>query len=103
MNLCIVIVQIRSIPKQTSIQKDNFVTKIQVQLSKMNQQKNFDQFTAFFWGELGEKVIEHFRVGDYVILEGVLNFEIFDSSNFSEKELNLTVFNICPFLLVDID
>lgn len=103
MNLCILIVQIISIPKQPLMQEDSFVTKIQVQLSKLNQRNEFDQFPVFFWGTLGEKVIEHFRVGDYVIIEGVLNFEFSDSSNFFEKKLNLTVFNICPFLLVDID
>jgi single-stranded DNA-binding protein len=103
MNLCILIVQIVSTPQQYVIQQDISVTEMQVLLFKSNQKKGFDKFKTVFWGDLGKKVTEHFRVGDYIIIEGILKFESSNSQNFFQKELKFTVFNICPFLLVNID
>jgi single-stranded DNA-binding protein len=71
-------------------------------ISKIKK-KGFDTFTIYIWGNLGEKVIKNFRVGDYVIIEGVLSFTAINIAADSQKELKFTVFNICPFLLVDID
>lgn len=71
-------------------------------ISKIKK-KGFDTFTICIWGNLGEKVIKNFRVGDYVIIEGVLSFTAINIAADSQKELKFTVFNICPFLLVDID
>lgn len=103
MNLCILIVRIVSKPTQDLLRRNISVTRMQVELVEPNQKQEFDKFTALLWGNLGEKVIEHFRVGDYVIIEGVLKLQSFYSNIPFQKKLNFTIFNICPFLLVDLD
>lgn len=102
MNSCILIVQIISIPKECSTKGNISLVQIQVQLAKLKK-KGFDKFKIYIWGNLGEKVIKNFRVGDYVIIEGVLSFTSINTDNRLQKEVKFTVFNICPFLLVDID
>lgn len=103
MNFSILIVQIISIPKQCDKYEHIKLMEMKVQLPKLKQKNSFDQFKIYFWGDLGEKVIQHFRVGDFIIIEGLLSFEYNNFSNTIKKELKFTVFNICPFLLVDID
>lgn len=103
MNLCVLIVQIISTPKQHSTQGNISLVEIQVQLAKLKRIKGFDQFKIYIWGNLGEKTIQDFRIGDYIIIEGVLSFVSINSNSVLQKQLKFTVFNICPFLLVDID
>lgn len=103
MNSCILIVQIISIPKECSIQGDISLVEIQVQLAKIRKKKGFDQFKIYIWGNLGEKVLKDFRIGDYIIIEGILSFVSINSNRNLQKQLKFTIFSICPFLLVDTD
>lgn len=103
MNSCVLIVQIISKPKQLSTEGNISLVEIQVQLAKLKKIKGFDPFKIYLWGNLGEKVVQDFRIGDYIIIEGVLSFASINSNNSLQKQLKFTVFNICPFLLVDID
>lgn len=96
-------VQIISIPKQCSPRSDIYLVEILVQLAKFRKRKGFNEFKIYIWGDLGENVVKHFRVGDYIIIEGILSFLPIDSNNCLQKQLKFTVLNICPFLLVDID
>jgi len=96
-------VQILSIPKECTKEGDISLVKIQVQLAKIKRKKSFNQFKIYIWGNLAEKVVKHFRMGDYIIIEGILSFTSMDFKSYSQKEIKFTVLNICPFLLVDID
>ena len=103
MNSCILIVQIISTPNQCSTQGNIYLVEIQVQLAKSRKKKGFDQFKIYIWGNLGEKAVQDFRIGDYIIIEGVLSFASINSNSPLQKQLKFTVFNICPFLLVALD
>lgn len=103
MNSCTLMVQIISIPKECTKQGDISLVKIQVQLVKTKKKKSFNNFKIYVWGNLGEKVVKHFRMGDYIIIEGILSFIPINLKSYSQKEIKFTVLNICPFLLVDID
>jgi single-stranded DNA-binding protein len=103
MNLCTLIVQIISKPKECFKNENIYLVEIQVQLAKLKKKKGFDKFKIYIWGNLGEKVVTHFRVGDYIIIEGVLSFASINSNTLLQKQIKFTVFNIYPFLLVDID
>jgi single-stranded DNA-binding protein len=96
-------VQIISIPKECKKQGDISFVVIQVQLAKVRKKKSFSEFKIYIWGNLAEKVVKHFRMGDYIIIEGILSFTSLDLKSYSQKEIKFTVLNICPFLLVDID
>lgn len=103
MNSSTLMVQILSIPKESTKQGDISFVEIQVQLAKTRKKKSFNQFKIYIWGNLAEKVVKHFRMGDYIIIEGILSFTSVDLKSYLQKEIKFTVLNICPFLLVDID
>jgi hypothetical protein len=103
MNSCSLLVQIISLPTECLKQEEILFVKIKVQLQKLRKKRGFDQFYIYIWGDLSEKVVKEFRVGDYIIIEGLLSFNIDPLNNQFNKQIKFTVLNICPFLLVDTD
>ena len=101
MNSCTFIVKIISTP-QHFISKQNIKgLKVKVQFAQpKKRKKSFDQFEVVIWKE--KKVAEflnYYRVGDYILVGGRLNFEQAKSGSKLQKNSKLGLKISCPFWL----
>lgn len=101
MNSSTFIVKIVSTPKQHLISDDISVVETKVQFAKQRKKKTFDYFQISLWGNLGKGVLKYCRVGDYVIVKGILSFKKTKVGNHFRKETKMTVLKLYPFLLKD--
>ena len=101
MNSCTFIAKIVSTPQQRLITGDICLVETRIQIAKLWNKKGFDQFQISIWGNLGKDFIKYYRVGDYIIINGVLNFKEIKSGNLFKKETKMTVLDYYPFLLTD--
>lgn len=100
MNLCFLTVQISSLPLEYSKQNDVSFIKFKGLLSKLQRNKGFDILDIYIWGSLSETVIKNYRIGDYIVIEGILSYKYtYLSNNQPKKQMIFTIFNICPVLL----
>jgi single-stranded DNA-binding protein len=103
MNSCCFIAKIISTPKQRIILDDISLVETHVQVAKIRKRKTFDKFQIALWGKLGKEFIKYYRVGDYVIIKGILSFTKKKIGNRSQKETKFTVRKVYPFVLADHD
>jgi single-stranded DNA-binding protein len=99
MNSCSFVVKIVSKPLQRLVSKDICVVETRVQFSKLRKKKSFDQFKILLWGNLGKEFIKYYRVGDYILIKGMLHFKRIDPVNRFKKETEMTIIKVYPFLL----
>jgi single-stranded DNA-binding protein len=101
MNTCSFLVKIVSAPQQRLIADNINLVETQVQFAKLRKKKSFDQIQISIWGNLGSDFLKYYRVGDYIIIKGILSFKRNQSANPFQKETIMTVIKLYPFLLAD--
>lgn len=101
MNFSTFIVKIVSAPKQRLISDNILVVETKVQFAKQRKKKTFDYFQILLWGNLGKGFLKYCRVGDYIIVKGILNFKKRKIGKYFRKETRMTVLKVYPFLLED--
>jgi len=101
MNSCNFIVKIISKPKHKLIAKDIDIVSIMVQIPKLRKKKSFDQFQMVMWGNLAKNFLKYYKVGDYIIVKGILSFKKRKRGSRFQKQTRMTVIKLYPFLLVE--
>ena len=99
MNSCSFIVKIVSNPKQDLMGDNIPVVKTLVQIAKIRKKKSFNQIQISLWGKLGSDFLKYYKIGDYILIKGILSFNKIKSGNRLRKKPNLTVLKLYPFLL----
>jgi single-stranded DNA-binding protein len=97
-NIC-AIVKILETPKQKFINSKTFFLKFRVQLSKVRKSKTV---RLVIWGNLARSVLNHYKINDYILIEGYVSHQARMYSNKTKKPLKkviLTAFKVSPFLL----
>ena len=103
MNTCNFLVKIISSPKQRIIGDNLSLVEAQIQFTKGRKKKGFEQFRLSIWGKLGEDFIKYYRIGDYIIVQGILSFLPSKGQKTYKKNAKLTVLKVYPFVLVEKD
>lgn len=103
MNSCNFIVKIISTPKHKLISNDIDIVSIMVQIPKLRKKKSFDQFQMVMWGNLAKDFLKYYRIGDYIIVKGILSFKKSKRGNRFQKKPRMTVIKLYPFLLTEKD
>jgi single-stranded DNA-binding protein len=99
MNSCSFVVKIVSNPLQKLVSNNIWVVETRVQFVKIRKKKSFDQFQIVLWGNLGKEFKRYYRIGDYVLIKGMLRLKRIKSRNRFKKETEMTVIKVYPFLL----
>lgn len=93
------IVKILETPKQRLVTKQVHLITIRAQLS----QNGKNQFvTLVFWGNLGRKIKEFYKLNDYILIEGYISIRKkrkFNRSKQNPKQVTITVLKVYPILL----
>lgn len=101
MNSCTFIVKIISTPQHFTSKQNIKGLKVKVQFAQpKKRKKSFDQFEIVIWKE--KKVAEflnYYRIGDYILVGGSLNFEQAKSGSKLQKNSKLGLKISCPFWL----
>ena len=95
------IVKIISISQRKVTKSYFYAVEARVQIAKSKRKKSFDQFKIVIWGKLGRDFLKYYRVGDYIIVRGILSFDRRKSGSKYQKDLKLTVAKFHPFLLTE--
>lgn len=101
MNSSSFIVKIVSTPQQRFLSNEISVVESRVQFAKLRKKKSFDQFQILLWGNLGKNFLKYYRVGDYILIKGMLSFKTLESNIRFKKETKMTVIKVYPFLLAN--
>ena len=101
MNSCCFLVKIVSRPEENIISENIITVNAQVKFAKMRKKRSFDRFQIHIWGKLGKHYIKNYRLGDYVIIEGILSFKKFYTAARIKKQTYFTVLKLYPFLLTE--
>lgn len=102
MNSCNFLVKIISMPQQCLVGKDISKVEVKVQLGKLRKKKSsFNEFKITIWGNTGKYFLQFYRIGDYIIIQGILNFKRHYSKTSFQKDTKFTVIKIYPFLLTE--
>ena len=104
MNSSIFIVKIISTPKIRIFPNKVSVIKIKVQQAKVRKKKKtLDKFEILLWGSLGSKFNKYYTVGNYLIVQGNLRFKKQSVKSRIQKNTQLNVKKLYPFLLKEVD
>ena len=104
MNSCIFIVRVISTPKTRVFSNNVSVIKIKVQQAKLRKKKKtLDKFEILLWGTLGSKFNKYYTVGNYLIVQGNLRFKKQQVKNRFQKNTQLNVKKLYPFLLNEVE
>lgn len=98
MNFCIFIVKILDEPIQSVFADQTPVVEITVQFASPKL-TGFDEFRISIWGEFGIEVMNYYQINDYIIVEGVLSLRDASTRTVKRNEVELTVYQIYPYLL----
>ncbi len=93
------IVKILETPKQKIIDNNSLVVTFRVQISQVRQTRIIK---LVFWGNLARDVLNHYKINDYILIEGYLALTSnFDSERIMKplKNNEITVLKVYPFLL----
>ncbi len=93
------IVKILETPKQKIIDNNSLVVTFRVQISQVRQTRIIK---LVFWGNLARDVLNHYKINDYILIEGYLALTSnFDSERIMKplKNTEITVLKVYPFLL----
>jgi single-stranded DNA-binding protein len=102
MNYASFIVKIVEKPKQHFFKDDTFVTQVLVKFTQIRESNLDIVFQISIWGNLGEDVIQYYRVNDYIIIEGYISLRqnLFNSiNNEINKQVSISICKIYPFIL----
>lgn len=95
------IVKILEIPKQRLITKQ---TKIITFRAELSQNRKNRIVALVFWGNLGHKIKDCYKLNDYILIEGYIslrNKKKFQRSRQNSKQLTITVSKIYPILFTN--
>ena len=101
MNSSTFIVKIVSTPQERLIANEISVVEMTVQFAKLRKKKSSDKFQIALWGNLGKEVKKYYKLGDYIIIKGMLSFKKTERKNRIQKDIKMTVIKLYPFLLAD--
>ena len=94
-------VKIVSIPQERLIANEISVLEMTVQFAKLRKKRSFDKFQIALWGNLGKEFTKYYKVGDYIIIKGMLSFKKTEIKSRIQKDIKMTVIKLYPFLLPD--
>ena len=90
-------------PKRQFIDNDIPITKITAKFPQLREIKGSSNVISIsIWGNLAIDYMEYFGVNDYIVVEGYISLRDPISTNTTtkkDKQVELSVFRIYPFLL----
>lgn len=101
MNYVNFIVKILEKPRQTIINNEIYVTRFIAKYPKIHNRKIETLVTIVIWENSYKDISKYFFVGDYIIVEGYIshrNLTLNDQTLGNEKQIEISVFKIYPFL-----
>ena len=93
------IVKILEIPKRRFSEKQTILLTVRAELP---QNHNTRVVSLVFWGNLGYKIEDSYKVNDYILVEGYIslrNKQKFKLARQTSKQVNLTILKVYPILL----
>ena len=93
------IVKILEIPKKRLLAKKIELITFRVELPQNRQNRIV---SLVFWGNLGQKMKDFYKLNDYILIEGYISLRKKSKLNMSQqysKQVNITVLKIYPILL----
>ncbi len=93
------VIRILETPKQKILKNNILVTKFRAQLPQF---RNKRVVNLTFWGNLARDVITHYKINDYLIIEGYVSLRqrtISDLISSKSKKIEITVRKVYPFFL----
>lgn len=105
MNRVTLIVKLLENPNQSFFEDDICVTEVLVEFTtkhkKLNRGKNVIQISA--WGEQGKKLALSYKIGDFLIVEGLISLRPLylehQQTSTQPKIVEITIVNFYPYLL----
>ena len=91
------VIKVLETPKQKILKNNILVAKFRAQLPQL---RNTRVVTLTFWGNLARDVITHYKVNDYLIIEGYLSLREKKLSNLissKSKKIEITVLKVYLF------
>ena len=86
------IVKIIEIPKRRFSEKQTILLTFRAELPQNHKTKIV---SLVFWGNLGRKIKDSYKLNDYILVEGYLSLR--NKQKF--KQVNITVLRVYPILL----
>jgi len=105
MNYVNFIVKIIGKPEQNNFEDNICITQVLGKLCQTKKNKLEIPLKLSIWGNLGYDIMQYYQINDYIIIEGYISLrEInFENSKIStEKQIEVSVFKIYPFLLKNV-
>ena len=93
------IVKVLEIPKRRLSRKQTTLLTIRAELPQNHTTR---VVSLVFWGNLGRKIEDSYKVNDYILVEGYIslrNKQKFKRSRQKSKQVNLTILKVYPILL----
>ena len=100
MNYSTFIVKIIKTPVQSFFKNNIALTELVVQLPQVRNKNCVDTCRLTVWGNLSYDVMKYYKINDSIIIEGYISVR--NNSTQKNKQLEITVFKIYPFLLNDL-
>jgi len=105
MNYVSFIVKLIGKPEQSFFEDNISVTEIIAKLSQTRKNNSDITVQLSVWGNLAYDIIQYYKINDYIIIEGYISLtDLFSEPENSskDKQVEISVFKIYPFLLNDI-
>ena len=105
MNYISLIVKLIGKPEQSFFDDNISVTEVMAKFSQVQKNRPDVTIKLSVWGNLAYDIVQYYQINDYIIIEGYTSLaqNNGNSMKFSnEKQLEISVFKIYPFLLSNI-
>jgi hypothetical protein len=102
MNYISLIVKLIGKPEQSFFDDNISVTEVMAKFSQVQKNRNDITIKLCIWGNLAYDMVQYYQINDYILVEGYISLNQVDldaSKLLNEKQLELSVFKIYPFLL----
>jgi len=102
MNYISLIVKLIGKPEQSFFDDNISVTEVMAKFSQVQKNRNDIVIKLCIWGNLAYDMVQYYQINDYILVEGYIALNPTDLENnklLNEKQLELSVFKIYPFLL----
>jgi len=104
MNYISLIVKLIGKPEQRFFDDNISVTEVMAKFSQVQKNRNDIVVKLCIWGNLAYDMVQYYQINDYILVEGYVSLnqaEVDASTLLNEKQLELSVFKIYPFLLIN--
>ena len=102
MNYISLIVKLIGKPEQSFFDDNISVTEVMAKFSQVQKNRNDIVVKLCIWGNLAYDMVQYYQINDYILVEGYVSLnqaEVDTNKLLNEKQLELSVFKIYPFLL----